>query len=321
MKVVCLSQQRGISLIELLIAILLSALLITGIFTIYLSNKKSYQFNEALARIQENGRIGFEYLSRDTRMAGYCGCGRLADVLPANANFSILNSVVGWHNGVSSSSVPFPLLDPVAEGDVLLLQEAAPEGVNAQIIDKNTLTIKESADFKVGDSILISNCTHASVARVVSVSQEKTGETLKITPNLTVLKSYKKYAEVNQLLKLVYYVADTGRKNSAGAAIYALYRHDLTGPTTIPSELIEGVDKMQIGYALKNAPSIVYTADEVPDWSTVGSVQIALLLNSIEAVTDKSQTYTFAGQTYTATDRRLHREWDSVVDLRERSHA
>ena len=67
-------RQYGLTLVELMVAILLSMLLAAGIIQIYLGNKQTYTFQEAMSRNQENGRYAIEILSRDLRMAGFTGC-------------------------------------------------------------------------------------------------------------------------------------------------------------------------------------------------------------------------------------------------------
>jgi hypothetical protein len=62
-------KQNGISLVELLIATAISLFLMGNIFTVYLSNKKAYQYNESLAYLQENSRLAFLSFSHDVHMA------------------------------------------------------------------------------------------------------------------------------------------------------------------------------------------------------------------------------------------------------------
>lgn len=68
----------GFSLVELLVALAISLFLILGISYIYIGSKNVYRVEENLARMQESGRLAFEYLSRDIRQAGYFGCAALA---------------------------------------------------------------------------------------------------------------------------------------------------------------------------------------------------------------------------------------------------
>ncbi|MGO1503284.1 MAG: PilW family protein [Marinobacter sp.] len=66
--------QSGLSLVELMIALALSVTLILGIFTVYMDSSRTTRVGEALARVQESGRIGLEMMSQEVRMAGYQGC-------------------------------------------------------------------------------------------------------------------------------------------------------------------------------------------------------------------------------------------------------
>jgi type IV pilus assembly protein PilW len=64
----------GLSLIEIMIALLIGALLLGGILQIFIGSKQTYRMQEALSRLQENGRFALDYLANDIRMAGYWGC-------------------------------------------------------------------------------------------------------------------------------------------------------------------------------------------------------------------------------------------------------
>ena len=66
--------QKGLTLIELMIAMLLGVFLIGGILQIFISTKQSYRMQENLSRLQENGRFAMDFIARDMRMTGYWGC-------------------------------------------------------------------------------------------------------------------------------------------------------------------------------------------------------------------------------------------------------
>lgn len=67
------SRQRGLSLIELLVAIGLGLLLLAGIGTVYLGSRQTYRMQEANARVQETGRFALEVIGRSLRQAGADG--------------------------------------------------------------------------------------------------------------------------------------------------------------------------------------------------------------------------------------------------------
>lgn len=66
--------QNGLSLIELMVALLLSGLLILGLIEIFSASRASYSLAQGAARVQEGGRFAFDYLQRDLRQAGQFGC-------------------------------------------------------------------------------------------------------------------------------------------------------------------------------------------------------------------------------------------------------
>lgn len=68
--------QRGLSLVEILIALLLGLVLIGGATGVYLANQQTFKQVDQMARINENARLAFELLGRDLRQSGGMGCGR-----------------------------------------------------------------------------------------------------------------------------------------------------------------------------------------------------------------------------------------------------
>ena len=66
--------QTGMTLIEIMIALLIGAFLLGGVMQIFLGSKQTYRMQENLSRLQENGRFAMEFLSKDIRMTGYWDC-------------------------------------------------------------------------------------------------------------------------------------------------------------------------------------------------------------------------------------------------------
>lgn len=63
--------QKGFSIVELMIALVIGLLLMTGVIQVFISSKQTYATNEAMARLQENGRFALEFIARSARIAGY----------------------------------------------------------------------------------------------------------------------------------------------------------------------------------------------------------------------------------------------------------
>lgn len=318
------NKQRGFSLIEIMIATTLGMFLLAGLMTAYLGQKKIYRFNEGLARIQENGRTAITRLGKDIKMTGYIGCGRLMETslhnLLSGLDFSLETSVVGFHNSVTTATYHSEFLLPILKAmapqtDLLIVQQADPNTLSASH-DQEIKLIDNEFNYKVGDTLLLSNCYQAHIFHV----QEIHNQELVPVPNFA-----EKYdqadSQISHFLTIVFYIANTGRKNQAGDSIYALYRRNMNDPPSRQSEWIEGVEDMKIDYGLFDSTTKTiryYTADAVPEWKKIVCVKISLLIDSVEEVCDSPSSYQFQGKTKIAPDRRLRKEWSTVIFLRNR---
>lgn len=135
-----LRRQSGFSMVELMVAMLISLFLLSGVIQIFLGSKQSYNVNEGLSRLQENARYAFDRINEDLSAGGYTGCNdsgdatqdgglKLRNTLTINTstayNFSdplegtddtgLNNSdTLSIRRAVTATSVPLtaPLLDP-----------------------------------------------------------------------------------------------------------------------------------------------------------------------------------------------------------------
>lgn len=68
------AHQRGVSLVELMVALAIGLFLVLGLVQIFSATRLAFAANEGLARVQENSRFAVEFLREDLRMAGHMGC-------------------------------------------------------------------------------------------------------------------------------------------------------------------------------------------------------------------------------------------------------
>ncbi len=71
MKITCFERQRGLTLVEIMVALVISLVLVAGLIQILISSRQVYRVQDGLARVQENGRFGMEFITRSVREAGY----------------------------------------------------------------------------------------------------------------------------------------------------------------------------------------------------------------------------------------------------------
>lgn len=62
---------QGFSIVELLVALLISMLLMTGVVQVFMASRQTYATQEAASRLQENGRFALEFIAQSARLAGY----------------------------------------------------------------------------------------------------------------------------------------------------------------------------------------------------------------------------------------------------------
>ncbi|HEX6551027.1 MAG TPA: prepilin-type N-terminal cleavage/methylation domain-containing protein, partial [Gammaproteobacteria bacterium] len=125
------SRQRGLSLVELMVALLIGLILTAGVISVYLTSKKSYNVDTGLAQVQENGRFALSFMEPVLRMAGYEGCTRAS---PEN----FLNGSV---NG-SYSDVAYNFSNPIQGYEYI--GGAANTGVNGSYTVPSTIAADTS---------------------------------------------------------------------------------------------------------------------------------------------------------------------------------
>ncbi len=94
---VSLRSQRGIGLVEMMIAATLGLIVMASVFQIYINARQSQRMNNALFRLQENGRVAISLMKTTARMAGYVadGTASVDTVFPASGAFAKGAAVVG----------------------------------------------------------------------------------------------------------------------------------------------------------------------------------------------------------------------------------
>lgn len=91
-------RSSGFSLIELLIALAIGAVLVLGLVEVFAASRVAYQMAEGVGRVQENARFAMDYLQRDVRMAGHMGC--------VNDEARFLTNPAGFRNAIDPVAHP-----------------------------------------------------------------------------------------------------------------------------------------------------------------------------------------------------------------------
>ncbi len=74
-------RQFGVSLIELMVAMVIGLFLILGAVTVFSQSRSTYRTAESVARLQEIGRLAMDVVETDVRMANFWGMSNHADYI------------------------------------------------------------------------------------------------------------------------------------------------------------------------------------------------------------------------------------------------
>lgn len=351
------SRESGLSLIELMIALALSATLILGIFTVYMDSSRTSRVATSLARVQEAGRIGTDIMAHDLRMVGFQGCADPDDVTmniiaknPPTSDF-FDSTLRGWEvtsgNWATGTEFDGTTIESsaVIGSDVLAIQRG--ESVEVTLTGNMTadnaniqVTGSDVGLFSKNDIVLISDCEAADLFRITSNPSSNTWAHANSTNTDNRLsQAYTDSARIMRFSATVYFVADTGRDDAQGNDIRALYRGtnnllNTATPSFQVDEIVEGVESLQVEYGeLLPSNNIRYvTADNVGDMASVVALRVGLLISDPDNVRRDGDTasYDLPGATIVSTtgagagavthpeDQRIRRTFTSTVMLRNR---
>lgn len=335
-------RQAGFSIVELMVALLMGLVLVVGVTQVFLASQTSYRLQDDVSRMQESGRYGFFYLTRELRMAGYLGCSRNAPLInilnsPATGQgdflFDFDRGGVEGFRGTGNGFAPLLPADLQGLGaatasDVLLVRRVdsgtarlAPPYIQ-ELSGGNAAGVFLQPDhgIETGDILLISDCTASTVFQTAgnpgssnrAVINQGAGSPGNSTKSLGA--TYGEGSEISRVSSTVFYIAP----GSAGPSLFRA----VNGAANA-EELVENVERMRVRYGVDTTGNGVANnyelADDVTDWARVVSARVSLLVRgSRDGLTENNQNYVFDGVAITADDGRLRHVITSTVALRNR---
>lgn len=332
-------QQRGFSLVELMVALAVSLVLMSGVLSIFFSSKVTYLSNEKTARLQESGRTALDLIVHDVRGAGYPGCVKPAPVV--SPFMSSLNTPTSplWNFGVPVQGYEYvstgtwsPTInfgaetldpEPLDGSDVLAVRAVSRDAPALVLQDTmasgtDTLTVPNvlGSAIAAGQIMMVTDCFATAVFQVTGYTAGSPNGELahtnaagvpgNVSGNLGF--AFAADARVLPVQTIVYYVA-TGADGGP-----ALFRKVGAADS---EELIPGVQALQVAYGEDTDSNRVVdryvAADSITDWMDVISVSLSLLIRSEESGTEVDEaTYSLltvaaGGETVGPFDDRRYR--------------
>ncbi|GAB1267303.1 hypothetical protein NBRC116493_05560 [Aurantivibrio infirmus] len=281
------ASQSGFTMVELIIAVGLSAGLLFGVLQIFDSNRQSSRMQAGFSEVQEGGRIAVEMLTRDIRMAGSWGCYYVQGVdTSSSTNLQLHSAPTGvkadWgrssveaFNNAASSTVGgkttiagtdrFKIHGAYGVGNAQVRQPYG--GSTASDIIINT----GSTSIPAGTEIIISDCTGADIFANTELDTENSG-TISHAANLRGV--YTANSRIAIPFTHEFFIADN---NAGGSSLFRLRNNDPNA-----DELVRNVTDMQVTYGVgtDGSASKFIDAPLAAEFEQIISMRVQLTLDS-----------------------------------------
>ena len=285
---------RGVSLIELMVAMAIGLVLIAGLALMFSNTSHTGAELEKSSRQIENGRYALDLLSEDVSMAGYYGELQPNHMtLVASAACATTLVDLGW-NGATDSG-PFPITGYSAtEAAALPCLSNHKAGTAALAVRRVDTTALPAAGATDGNFHLqTSRCSMDPSAPRFIVSTVAADFTLRSLPCTGA-------STVNRHITRIYYVA--GCNECGRDMVPTLKRAELLAGRIVIAPIAEGIEEVTFDYAFDTdgnaTPDIYQTGLSVVagagTWANVVGVRINLLTRSTEPSTGFSEEKTFS---------------------------
>jgi type IV pilus assembly protein PilW len=262
-----------LSLLEMMIAMGIGLVLVATIGYAYVGARQSFRTQDALSRMQENTRYGFEFMAHDLRMVGSTGGANdgwasiLNAALPATvpASFVSLRPALIGYDGSASPAVTPPAVCVTAntaacwrQGDSLTIIYADDEAeyqVTAHDAGARQFTVADATGLSAGDILVASDFIHSAIFQTDSVAGGNVTYAAAggMSPgnqaiSLGTFDTNVNALSLHKLRAVTYYIAPNP------ATVSSLYRHVLGASAGnaagTSEEVLAGVDNLTLRYGV-----------------------------------------------------------------------
>ena len=347
-----MKRERGLGLIELLVALAIGSVLIVGAVYVYSQSRSTYRVSDTVARLQEDARYAMSVIEPELQLAGYYGFsnspddfkfitgGSTSSFVTANRMMASRAAVAGLPSSYQVCGNNFAVdLVATVEGsnDAYTLACAPLAGVGGAQPNTDTLTIRRAA--LAPQAAATGGRLQLLVSRLSPTNQFVLADgNLPTSPALE-----PDTVQVRDLIVRSFYIS----RNSTGplrVRLPALRMKQLTGNTFVDTQVMPGVEDLQVqfgidtgdynndglidpgldtdGNGIPDAPRGIATryvdADALPAGFQVVSVRVWLMMRSsqFEACFTDGRTYNYAGKSVTPNDGNRRMLVSRTIQLR-----
>ena len=231
------SHDGGFTLIELMIALIISVVVITAGFTILTSTSRAVRANDISADVQQNVRVAMELIARDVKLAGFGTSGAVGNCSLA------LKPTDATATGPDSGSDSMDLLVPTTSMNTPAWQLASVAGPNG--FNGITLTAGARADM-VSRGLVNNSYLSIGGAYTVKVpAVPAAGDTLTLESTVPSPITFPVGAQVHLLECIRYDIGTTAA--ACGSANAPCLRRGVSGGAM--AAVVDGIEDLQLAYA------------------------------------------------------------------------
>ena len=321
-----ISRQTGMTLVEVMIAMLLGVFLMGGVLQVFASSRQTYRVHEATSRMQENGRMALEVLSRDIRMADFWGCASDPSNFVNNLDTTgtgyvdFLAGGIGGTEGAAGAPDSLMLRGGIDSG----LSVEPPYGPQASA----NIKIQANNGLEQDDIVFVADCSAGDIFQITNANPDTSGVVVHNTGNgdpgnYNVTNPGCPGANAHCLSKVyggdasMMLTQETSYSIAMGSEGQpALFRNGL--------EFLDGIENLQILFGedidASGIANYYVPADQVADMANVISIRFAVVVRSYDdnLTGGLTQNYNLFGTTIAAPDNRLRQVYTSTVAVRNR---
>ncbi|MFA6303429.1 MAG: PilW family protein [Legionella sp.] len=344
-------QQKGFSIVELMVGTFVGLILSYAVLQIYLAQTQTYKTSNSQALIQSTENAIVSIVTPIIRSTGFSGCGTLISAV-SNLNaggpnpIGMINTtptlIMGYNGGSTSIILQSnaandtntndwsPALDGSLAGsvekgsDALIVLGAAPNSNPITITSINngasilTLQGTNGTSINQGQLAAVSDCAKTIVFNVSGIN----GTSISHTAGLGALNNANSNFSINfqagsqfiPLQQTAFFVAQGPGGQSA------LMRATLNGTSWNIQPIVPGVEIMKVQYGIGSGGTVnqYVTADAVTNWSQVYAVRLGFLIaGQIGSGNVVSTPFSILGTSVKApADSRIRHVLEITINLR-----
>lgn len=308
--------QRGLTLIELMISLLIGALVLLGTVSLFQQSRASSAQDEQIARMQENGRFALRVVSRELSMLGYWGGILETSAITTGGASAGTDCKTGWmidldpslefESGATASAYP----DCIADADILDGTDVlAIKRVSDQPVLSTDAAGTETGSVSAGEIYLKTNSVLGAVYE--AGSNTDTGPAAVPSPY-----------RVHAYLPAILYIRPWS--TVAGDGIPTLVRETRQADDMVAEPLVEGIENLRIEFGVDGndadlAPDYYVANPTTAELSDSVTARVYVLVRSVSPVAGyvNDKSYNLGSLNVAAANDNLYRRvYSTTVQLR-----